>query len=1147
MMQPTIGRESLAFWDAMKSCSRSSERLKVRLIALGWFGVAQLIAVSSASAQNPGTVGQFSSVMGWPYVATHAHLLPTGKVLYWPPTDGDNPTLWDPSTNTNTPATHVGVNIFCAGFSSLVNGQLFVAGGQQISNWIGLPNAYTYNPWNDTWTRLPDMNDRRWYPTSTTLPNGDVLVISGTIDSTTTNVEPQVWQSATGSWRNLTAAHLTLPFYPFMFVAPNGKVFCAGPSEATRYLNVTGSGAWSSVGNSNYGTCNWGSSVMYDDGKVLLMGGTPCGFYATDCTTYPTATAEIIDLNRSSPAWEYTGSMVTGGRKLHNATLLADGKVLVTGGSRGTEDPNTQPSNPAYESEMWDPATGTWTTMASLTKKRGYHSIALLLPDGRVLSAGGTFGGPSAEIYSPPYLFHGSRPTISSAPASVGYGQSFFVGTPDATSISKVTLIALSSVTHGFNMGQRISRPLFSQATGGLNVTAPSNPNTTPPGYYMLFILNSNGVPSVAKIVQICSTCPMPTPEPTPTATPTPTPTLAAPTNLTATPASSSQINLSWTDNSNNETGFVINRTLDPSALWNYVTTVGANVTSYSNTGLRASTTYYYRVQATNGGGGSAWSNTASAKTSSQSPTPTPTATPTPTPTPAPTATPAPTPTPTPAPTATPTPTPTPTPAPTATPTPTPTPTPAPTATPTPTQTPAPTPPTPTPTPTPTATPTPTPTPMPNQAPVVNAGPDQTVHVLSATLSGSATDDGLPNPPAALTYTWSRVNGPGTATFANKNAASTTVAFSVGGIYTLKLTANDGALSGSDTVVVTVAITPVYRSTGAETASTTSAAVAEPAGVATGDLEILVTSTISGGSNSMANSGGSAWTAMTGSPVNAGDGDALYVWWRIRQAGDSNPVISPASDHFCAARIAYTVGTFDTTTPFEIQTTGTEITSDTSFSWSPGTTTAGTNRVVLCIATSGFDSNTGQVKIMSNSSLTGRALRVNYETSSGGGGGFGATEGTRSSAGGVGTFACTYAKASAKAYMSFAIRPFGAGPTPTPTATPTPTPTPTPTETPTPTPTPTPAAPSNLIATAVSSSEIDLSWTDNSDNETEFKIERSTDAGITFTEIATVGANVTTYPDTGLAPLTTYAYRVRASNSTGDSDYSNMAIAITGP
>src|SRR5207248_11595757 len=120
------------------------------------------------------------------------------------------------------------------------------------------------------------------------------------------------------------------------------------------------------------------------------------------------------------------------------------------------------------------------------------------------------FGGPSAEIYSPPYLFRGSRPTITSARTGITYGQSFFVGTPDATSISQITFIALRSVTHGFNMGQHMSRPLFSQATGGLNVTAPSTPNSTPPGYYMLFILNSNGVPSIAKIVQISGSAPLP-------------------------------------------------------------------------------------------------------------------------------------------------------------------------------------------------------------------------------------------------------------------------------------------------------------------------------------------------------------------------------------------------------------------------------------------------------------------------------------------------------------------------------------------------------------------------------------------------------------------------------------------------------------
>ena len=488
----------------------SPQRSARPLLFIWWIPLTCILCFARAGPCN-----------GWSMVGGHNLAIQSGPRScspHWqsdmvaPVCRRDNPYFWDPSTNTNSATVQAGANIFCSGHAFLPDGQLVVAGGH-VSNYVGLANAYRYNPFTNSWTRLPDMNNNRWYPTSTTLPNGDMLVVSGWITTQQgVNVEPQVWQTATSSWRNLSTARLALPFYPFMHVAPNGKVFCAGPSQTTRYLDVTGTGAWSLVGSSNFDTRNWGSTVMYDEGKVLLMGGSPCAPYPFtpndnySCTTSPTATAEIIDLNNPNPAWIYTGSMVTGGRKLHNATLLADGTVLVTGGIRGTEDPNTQPTTPAYESELWDPATGTWTQMASLTKIRSYHSIALLLPDGRVLSAGGVFGGTSAEIYSPPYLFRGSRPTITSAPTGITYGQSFFVGTPDATSTSQVTFIALGSVTHGFNMGQHMSRPLFSQATGGLNVTAPSDPNTAPPGYYMLFILNSNGIPSIAKIVQINST-----------------------------------------------------------------------------------------------------------------------------------------------------------------------------------------------------------------------------------------------------------------------------------------------------------------------------------------------------------------------------------------------------------------------------------------------------------------------------------------------------------------------------------------------------------------------------------------------------------------------------------------------------------------
>jgi hypothetical protein len=223
---------------------------------------------------------------------------------------------------------------------------------------------------------------------------------------------------------------------------------------------------------------------MYDAGKILLNGGGDP----------PTATAEVIDLNAPTPSWRSVHSMANA-RRQSNSTLLPDGKVLVTGGSSGSGFDNS--TNPVYPAEIWDPSTEQWTTVASITVYRGYHSTAVLLPDGRVVSAGGEVGGPSYEIYSPPYLFQGPRPTITSAPTNVGYGQTFFVQTPDATSIRQVTWLRLTSVTHSFNQNQRLLHLAFSQVTGGLNVTSPANANLSPPGDYMLFIVNSNGVPSV--------------------------------------------------------------------------------------------------------------------------------------------------------------------------------------------------------------------------------------------------------------------------------------------------------------------------------------------------------------------------------------------------------------------------------------------------------------------------------------------------------------------------------------------------------------------------------------------------------------------------------------------------------------------------
>jgi len=202
-------------------------------------------------------------------------------------------------------------------------------------------------------------------------------------------------------------------------------------------------------------------------------------------------------------------------RRQMNATLLADGQVLVTGGTSGPGFNDV--TSPVFDAELWNPATESWKTMARESVVRTYHSTALLLPDARVLSSGSGEGGGvsfansqlSAQIFSPPYLFNPDgtlalRPTITSAPSKLSYGQPLTVQTPDAGSVIRGTLIRLSSVTHAFNQSQLIY-PLTFSVTGSTTLSAdgPQNANLAPPGPYMLFLVDAKGVPSKAKMVTV--------------------------------------------------------------------------------------------------------------------------------------------------------------------------------------------------------------------------------------------------------------------------------------------------------------------------------------------------------------------------------------------------------------------------------------------------------------------------------------------------------------------------------------------------------------------------------------------------------------------------------------------------------------------
>jgi hypothetical protein len=196
-------------------------------------------------------------------------------------------------------------------------------------------------------------------------------------------------------------------------------------------------------------------------------------------------------------------------RAYHHLTLLPDGNVLATGGGDTTDA--VALDGAIAPAELWSPSTQTWTPLAPMKTPRLYHSIALLLPNAKVfVGGGGRFFGRedptdqlSFEIFSPPYLFKGPQPVITSAPLTTGYGAPMAVQTPAAAGIASVVFIKPGSATHSFNGDQRFVPLSFTTSGTTLNVQAPANANLAPPGTYMLFIVDANGVPSVAKFVKL--------------------------------------------------------------------------------------------------------------------------------------------------------------------------------------------------------------------------------------------------------------------------------------------------------------------------------------------------------------------------------------------------------------------------------------------------------------------------------------------------------------------------------------------------------------------------------------------------------------------------------------------------------------------
>ena len=470
------------------------------------------------------TIGAWGLNGPWPLIPIHLLLLPDGRVLSY----GSNPDgtqtgrfwydVWDPTQGTiagghqllpNTTTT----DLFCSAQIVLPgSSDALLLGGD---NWIAANNA-TNNQGNrntllfkntatPTLEKAQDMNRRRWYATVTTLPNGDLYIQGGKNGTDRAEI-----RRANGTFDLLAMDTSALTYwYPRNFLTPDGRIF--GISNFSMYyVDPAGTGTLTMVGelgkNDPSGVTT--TDVLYETGKILRVGG---GSQTSTGTRNGKTTAVVIDINGPTPVVTPTSPLPYG---LHwlTGTLVPDGRVVVTGGS---QQPN-QLIGVNYKALIWDPKTGVWTQAASTPNTneyaRLYHSNALLLPDATILVGGGGAPGPvantNAQIYYPPYLYNNTggfavRPQITIAPDRLNWGEVFNLESNVPYSIKRVTLIRTGSVTHSFNMEQRILDLPFTRNFSVLKVQAPANANLAPPGRYLLFVINGQGTPSLAKIVSM--------------------------------------------------------------------------------------------------------------------------------------------------------------------------------------------------------------------------------------------------------------------------------------------------------------------------------------------------------------------------------------------------------------------------------------------------------------------------------------------------------------------------------------------------------------------------------------------------------------------------------------------------------------------
>jgi N-acetylneuraminic acid mutarotase len=460
-------------------------------------------AVADLATTDPAVIGSWSEAKnpGTKTIGITSVLLHTGKVLIFggklKATDKNTASyLFDPVTGTGheVPAPAA---IFCGSAVQLGDGRVLSVGG---TNKIprGIVDVWLFDPNTEKWTRQPDTPLGRYYPTSTKLADGTVVVTAGTeLDGVTANPTVELFtppQPGTdvGTLKVVGPNHVT-GYYPRQWLMPDGNMLQVEGRKSYRLDTQTWQ--WQNllglpVGN---GAGSAGLMLPGDTNgstRVMMIGGLKGGQAVTS--------TEMYDYSNPAAGWAYGRPMLTP-RTHMNVVQVPDGSAYGIGGnSSGLYNVGQ------FQTMKYDPSTDTWTNMAVQTPRRAYHSTAVLLPDGRIMSAGDTGAGGGKQLidfYSPPYLFHGPRPTITDAPSQVSYGGTFPITLAGAPA-TRAVLMAPGATTHADEMNARHVELAVTRTSGGFVATGPT-PRVAPPGYYMLFALTADGVPSMASWVHV--------------------------------------------------------------------------------------------------------------------------------------------------------------------------------------------------------------------------------------------------------------------------------------------------------------------------------------------------------------------------------------------------------------------------------------------------------------------------------------------------------------------------------------------------------------------------------------------------------------------------------------------------------------------